>query len=157
MRIDLFLVNRMEKVSRNRIQNAARAGAILVNGKAVKPNYRIKPNEEVVLVLPYEPHISEVLPEPIDLEILYEDEVVIVINKPAGLVVHPGQGNWTGTLVNGLLSHFTNLPNALPGNPTDPSSRMRPGLVHRLDKDTTGVMVVAKTEFALAHLAKQFF
>ena len=149
LRIDKFLMDRIPNTSRNKIQVAASSGNILVNKKAVKSNYRVKPFDEVSIVLPYPPREIELIPENIPLTILYEDDDVLVINKQAGLVVHPGYGNYTGTLVNGLIYHFNNLPNSNVNN--------RPGLVHRLDKNTSGIMVIAKTEYAMTHLANQFF
>lgn len=149
MRIDKFLMDRVPNISRNRIQNAAKADAVLVNDKPVKSNYKIKPGEEISLLLPHPKRETELLAEDIPLDIMYEDDEVLVINKAAGLVVHPGHNNYTGTLVNGLVYHFEKLPSL--------SEHQRPGLVHRLDKNTSGVMVVAKTELALNHLAKQFF
>ncbi len=154
IRIDKFLIDRLEKVSRNRIQNAIRIGCILVNDREIKPNYKVKPGDEISLVLPTNPdEESNLLPEDIPLDIYYEDEYLMVINKPAGLVVHPGTGNDTGTLVNGLLHHFMHheLP-LLKGNKED-----RPGLVHRIDKDTSGLIIIAKNDYAMTHLAKQFF
>lgn len=151
LRIDKFLVDRLPNTSRNKIQNAAKNGNILVNGEGIKPNFKVKPNDEVSVVLPYPVREKELLPEDLDLNIVYEDEEVLVVNKKAGMVVHPGFGNRTGTLVNGLVYHFKDLPVARDGEPT------RPGLVHRLDKNTSGLMVVAKTEQALNHLAKQFY
>lgn len=149
LRIDKFVFDRLEKVSRNRIQNAARAGSILVNGQAVKPNYKIRPFDEVSIVFSKPPLEYTVEPEKIDLDILYEDDEVLVLNKQAGLVVHPGHGNFTGTLVHGLLYHLNNLPQI--------NGASRPGIVHRLDKNTSGVMVIGKTDYALSHLAKQFY
>ena len=151
LRIDKFLMDRIPNTSRNKLQVAARNGNILVNGKAVKSNYKVKPDDEISIVLPYPVRNLELIPEDIPLNIVYEDDDVIVINKEAGMVVHPGFGNYTGTLVNALVYHFDNLP-SLPNNYFG-----RPGLVHRLDKNTSGIMVVAKTEDALTHLAKQFF
>ena len=151
LRIDKFLMHKIQNASRNRIQNAAKAGNILVNGLAVKQNYRVKPLDEISIVLPHPPRDRTLLPENIPLDILFEDDEVLVINKPPGLVVHPGVGNYTGTLVNALMYHFGTLPDM--GSEHGP----RPGLVHRLDKDTSGVMVVAKSEFAMSHLARQFF
>lgn len=154
VRIDKFLMDRLEKVSRNRIQNAIKASCILVNDKAIKANYKIKPGDAISLVLPSNPDDESVLlPENIPLDIFYEDEHLMVINKPSGLVVHPGVGNHSGTLVNALLYHFQNqsLP-LMKGNKED-----RPGLVHRIDKDTSGLILIAKNEFAMTHLAKQFF
>jgi len=150
LRIDKFLIDRIPNTSRNRIQNAAKSGNILVDGKIVKPNYKVKPGEEISIVLPYPPREVELIAEDIPLEILHEDNDVLVINKEAGLVVHPGFGNYTGTLVNALIYHFENLP-------TQDGPFPRPGLVHRLDKNTSGIMVVAKTDEALTHLANQFF
>lgn len=150
LRVDKFLSNFLERTSRNRIQNAAKAGNILVNDQPVKANYKVKAGDEVVVVMPEEPREFSVEPENIPLDIVYEDKDLIVLNKPAGLVVHPGHGNYTGTLVNGLMYHFNHLPDASADN-------SRPGLVHRLDKDTSGLMVVARDEYAMTHLAKQFF
>lgn len=151
IRLDKFLFDRLANTSRNRIQVAAKAGNVLVNGKPAKPSQKVKPGDEISIVLPYPQREVEITPEDIPLEVLYEDEHILVINKQAGLVVHPGHGNWTGTLVNALLFHFGKLPST-PG-----AEIPRPGLVHRLDKDTSGVMVVGKTEEALTHLARQFF
>lgn len=150
MRIDKFLVDRLPNLSRNRIQNAAKSGCILVNGEAVKSNYKIKPLEEVSLVMPYPKQEFELVAEDIPLDVRFEDDHLMVLYKPAGLVVHPGHGNYTGTLVNGLLHHLGGVPHPN----ADP---VRPGLVHRLDKDTSGIMVVAKSELAHTHLARQFF
>lgn len=154
VRIDKFLIDRLEKVSRNRIQNAIKAGCILVNEKSVKANYKIRPGDAIAVVLPSNPDDeTSLLPENIPLDIHYEDEHVMVINKPPGLVVHPGVGNYSGTLVNALLYHFQahQLP-LLQGNKAD-----RPGLVHRIDKDTSGLILIAKNDYAMTHLAKQFF
>jgi 23S rRNA pseudouridine1911/1915/1917 synthase len=150
LRIDKFLSDRLANSSRNKIQQAAHAGNIVVNGEVVKPNYKVKPMDEISIVMPYPPRETELQPENIPLDILYEDDALLVLNKPSNMVVHPGYGNFSGTLVNGLIYHFQNLPEAS-GN------EGRPGLVHRLDKNTTGIMVIAKTELALTHLAKQFF
>lgn len=151
VRIDKFLMDRMPNTSRNKIQVAAKNGNILVNNQAVKQNYRIKPGDEVSMVLPYPVREIELIPQDIPLDIIYEDDSLIVLNKPANMVVHPGYGNYTGTLVNALVFHFDHLPNR------NQDYFGRPGLVHRLDKHTTGIMVVAKTENALTHLAKQFY
>ncbi|MEM7104179.1 MAG: RluA family pseudouridine synthase [Bacteroidota bacterium] len=151
LRIDKFLVDRVERVTRNKVQNAIRAGAVLVNDKQIKPNYKIKPNDVITIVLPTVPKEKGVIPEDIPLDIRYEDDDLIVLHKPAGMVVHPGVGNHSGTLVNALAHHFKSLP-VMKGNQPD-----RPGLVHRIDKDTSGLMVVAKSEYAMTHLAKQFF
>lgn len=149
-RIDKFLASRLtNNISRTKIQYAAEAGNILVNGKPVKSNYKIRPNDNILLVFPKSSENYDLTPENIPLEILYEDESLMVINKQSNLVVHPGLGNPRGTLINAVMYHFEQLPPA--------KEPFRPGLVHRLDKDTTGVMVIAKTEQALAHLAKQFF
>ena len=148
LRVDKFLGNLLPNTSRNKIQQAAAAGNIHVNQKAVKSNYRVKPSDVVQVVLSYPPREIELIPENIPLNIIYEDDQVIVINKTAGIVVHPGYGNYTGTLVNGLIYHFNNLPG---------KDEVRPGLVHRLDKDTSGIMVIAADEYAMAHLARQFF
>ena len=150
LRIDKFLVMRTEGKSRNRIQNAIAAGNITVNGKQVKANYKVKPGDDIVILLPY-PAEFEIVPENIQLNIVYEDKDLIVINKPAGLVVHPGYGNYTGTLVNGLAYYFEHS-----GEAENPEL-IRHGLVHRIDKDTSGLLVVAKNEMALNKLAKQFF
>jgi len=149
LRIDKFLMDRIPNSTRNKIQSALSDHHILVNKKVVKASYKVKPFDEITVELPYPPLEIELIPENIPLDILYEDDSVIVINKQANLVVHPGYGNHTGTLVNGLIYHFENLP-------TNDTSN-RPGLVHRLDKNTTGIMVVAKTDHALTHLGKQFF
>lgn len=148
LRVDKFLMNFIENVTRNKIQQAIKAGGVLVNNKSVKANYKVKPKDEVRVVLAHPPHENLLIAQDIPLDIIYEDDTVIVVNKPAGMVVHPGHGNYEGTLVNGLIHHIENLP----ANVND-----RPGLVHRIDKDTSGLLVVAKTEFALAHLSKQFF
>ncbi|OFZ09242.1 MAG: RNA pseudouridine synthase [Bacteroidetes bacterium RIFCSPHIGHO2_02_FULL_44_7] len=151
LRIDKFLMDRIPNTSRNKIQSAARNGNILVNEQTVKQNYKVKPFDEVSIVLPYPVRDIELIPEDIPLEIVYEDDQLIVVNKPSDMVVHPGYGNYTGTMVNALVFHFEHLPekaNEYQG---------RPGLVHRLDKHTTGLLVVAKTEHALTHLAKQFY
>ena len=148
LRVDKFLMNFIENATRNKIQQAAKAGNILVNDVVVKSNHKVKPNDVVRVVLAYPPAENLLVAEDIPLNIVYEDDAVIVVNKPAGMVVHPGHGNYSGTLVNGLIHHIENLPT---------NSNERPGLVHRIDKDTSGLLVVAKTEFAMAHLSKQFF
>lgn len=150
IRIDKFLVDRMVGTSRNRIQQAAEAGSILVNGEAAKSNYKVKPRDVVSIVLDYPRRELKIIAEDIPLDVVFEDDELMVINKPAGLVVHPGHGNYSGTLVNALAWRFRNLPLF---NADDP----RPGLVHRIDKDTSGLLVVAKTERAKIHLAQQFF
>ncbi len=148
VRIDKFLVDRLEKTSRSRIQDAHDGGFVKVNGVAVKSSYKIKPNDIITIELPYPVRELEILPENIPIDIIYEDEDLLVINKPMNMVVHPGHGNYTGTLVNAVLYHLQQTP---------AGEKHRPGLVHRLDKHTTGVMVMAKTDQALQHLGKQFF
>jgi 23S rRNA pseudouridine1911/1915/1917 synthase len=150
LRIDKFLSDRIENTSRTRIQNAANAGNILVNNNTVKPNYKVKPGDLIQVVLPTPPREIELIPENIPLNIVYEDEDVLVVNKNPGMVVHPAYGNYTGTLVNALMWHFKDLPLFNTGE-------SRPGLVHRLDKNTSGILVIAKNEFALNRLSKQFF
>ena len=150
IRVDKFLVCRMEKTSRNRIQQAADAGCIWVNGKPVKSSYKVKPDDEVVIVMDRPRYECEIIAEDIPLDIVYEDDSLLVVNKPAGLVVHPGHGNYSGTLVNALAWHFKD-------NPDYDVSDPRLGLVHRIDKDTSGLLVVAKTPEAKTLLGKQFF
>src|SRR5690554_1974013 len=148
LRVDKYLMNLIEKATRNKIQKAAEAGNIHVNGVPVKSSYKVKGNDVVTVLFEHPPYEFLLVPENIPLDIVYEDETLIVVNKPAGMVVHPGHGNYSGTLINALTYHFENLPN---------NSSNRPGLVHRIDKDTSGLLVIAKTEDAMAHLAKQFF
>jgi len=143
-------MNRIENASRNRIQHAIEAGSVLVNDKLVKASYKIKPLDIISVVLPHPPRGTEVYPESIRLDIVYEVDDVILVNKPAGMVVHPGFNNYTGTLVNALVYHVQQLPQ-LPGN------EGRPGLVHRIDKDTSGLLLISKNERAITFLAKQFF
>ncbi len=150
LRVDKFLTARLENASRNRIQQAAEAGCILVNGKAVKSNYRVKPLDVIQVVMDRPRYESEIIAEDIPLDIVYEDRDLLVVNKPAGLVVHPGHGNYSGTLVNALAWHFKDNPDYDVNDP-------RMGLVHRIDKDTSGLLVVAKTPDAKTHLGKQFF
>lgn len=150
LRVDKFLVTRMENASRNRIQQAAEAGCILVNGKPVKSNYRVKPLDVVSIVMDRPRYECEIIAQDIPLNIVYEDADVLVVNKPAGLVVHPGHGNYSGTLVNALAWHFRD-------NPEYDVSDPRLGLVHRIDKDTSGLLVIAKTPEAKTHLGLQFF
>jgi 23S rRNA pseudouridine1911/1915/1917 synthase len=149
LRVDKYLMNFVENTSRNKIQNAAAAGSIQINGKTVKSNAKVKGGDIVTVVMTHPPREIELLAEDIPLNIVYEDGEVAVVNKEAGMVVHPGYGNYTGTLVNALVYHFENLPER---NGDD-----RPGLVHRLDKNTSGIMVIAKNELAMTKLAKQFF
>lgn len=150
LRVDKYLFNKLENISRNKIQNAARAGNILINSISVKPNYKVKPNDKISVVLPHPPQEFEIIPENIPINIIYEDNSVMVVNKSPGMVVHPGHGHYTGTLVNALAYHLKDLP-------LYESGEIRPGLVHRIDKDTSGIIVIAKTEIALNILAKQFF
>lgn len=150
LRIDKFLSNKLEGASRSRIQSAAEAGSILVNGQAVKSNYKVKPMDIVSIVLPTPPRKLELIPQDIPLNIVYEDDQLLVINKEPGMVVHPGHGNYTGTMVNALMFH-------LKDNPLFQTGEERPGLVHRIDKNTSGLLVVAKTERAMSNLSLQFF
>ena len=150
LRLDKFLVDRMEHCSRSRIQAAADNGNILVNGSPVKSSYKVKPLDRISLVMPYPRRELEIIPENIPLNIVYEDDDIIIVNKEAGMCVHPGHGNYTGTLVNALTYHLRELPMFQEGD-------MRAGLVHRIDKNTSGLLVVAKNERAHTHLAKQFF
>lgn len=150
LRLDKFLIIRTENTSRNRIQNAIDAGNVLVNDKVVKASYKVKPLDVISMVLPHPPRDTEVYPENIPLDIVYEDDDVILVNKPAGMVVHPGFNNYSGTLVNALVYHAQQLPQ-MPGNDG------RPGLVHRIDKDTSGLLLISKNEWAITFLAKQFF
>ncbi len=150
LRVDKFLFARLENTSRTRIRNAANAGNILVNNKPVKPNYRVKPGDLIQVVLPNPPREIELIPEDIPINIIYEDDDVIVVNKEAGMVVHPAYGNYTGTLVNALMWHFRDIPLFQTGE-------LRPGLVHRIDKNTSGLLVVAKNELSLNILSKQFY
>ena len=150
MRVDKFLMVHLGDTSRNRIQKAAEAGCIRVGGKPVKSNYKVKPNDVVTLVLDRPKRDWEIVPEDIPLEIVYEDDALMVINKPAGMVVHPGCGNYSGTLVNAIAWHLKDNPLFDPNDPTV-------GLVHRIDKDTSGLLVVAKTPEAKTSLCHQFF
>ena len=148
LRIDKYLMNRIENATRNKIQSAAKDGSIYVNGTPVKSNYKVKPLDKIRVLLEHPPYEYLLTPEDIPLDIVYEDDQLLVVNKSAGMVVHPGHGNYSGTLINALVFHFENLPN---------NSSERPGLVHRIDKDTSGLLVIAKTEQAMTHLSKQFF
>ncbi len=149
IRIDKFLKDKIQNTSRNKIQQAADAGFIFVNEKPVKSNYKIRPGDVISVMRDTEPKNTELIPQDIPIEIVYEDETVIVVNKTAGMVVHPGFSHDDGTLVNALKHHLND-------NPFFQTNDQRPGLVHRLDKDTSGLVVIAKTEEALTHLAKQF-
>jgi len=150
VRIDKFLNDRLPKFSRNKIQEALKDGNVLIDGKAVKPNYKIRPNDTISIVMPFPKRNLEVVPEDIPLEIVYEDDDVVIINKQAGMVVHPGHGNYRGTVVNALMGRYTALP-------TSDAEAPRPGLVHRIDKNTSGLLIIARTEIALNSLSKQFF
>ena len=151
IRIDKFLIDRLPNTSRNKIQIAAKNGNVFVNGLRVKQNYKVKPGDSVALVLPYPVRELKLIPQDIPLDIVFEDDQLIIVNKPANMVVHPGYGNYKDTLVNALVYHFDNLPMRIK------DYFGRPGLVHRIDKHTTGLLVVAKTEHALTHLAQQFY
>ena len=148
LRVDKFLMNFVENATRNKVQQAAKNGNVFVNGNTVKQNYRVKAGDEVKVLFEHPPYEYLLTPEDIPLDVVYEDDALLVVNKPAGMVVHPGHGNYSGTLINALVYHFENLPN---------NSSERPGLVHRIDKDTSGLLVVAKTENAMTHLTQQFF
>jgi len=150
IRIDKYITERIPNISRNKIQNAIEACSVLVNEKTVKSNYKIRPLDIITIVLNVPPNENNVVPENIALDIQYEDEHLAIINKPAGMVVHPGLGNYSGTLLNGLLYHFNEIS-------ARTATEIRPGLVHRIDKDTSGLMVIAKTELAQQHFAKLFF
>ena len=147
LRIDKYLMNLIPNATRNKIQNAATEGNIFVNEIPVKSNYKVKPLDVITVMLTHPPFENHILPEDLPLRIVYEDDALLLVNKAPGMVVHPGHGNYTGTLVNALAHHFDNLPL---------NSSERPGLVHRIDKDTSGLLVIAKTEAAMTHLAKQF-
>ncbi len=147
LRIDKYLMNFVENATRTKIQAAAKNGSIKVNGVVVKSNYKVKPQDEIRVLFEYPPHNNLLIAENIDLDIVYEDDDLVVVNKPAGMVVHPGHGNYSGTLINALIYHFENLPK---------NSSNRPGLVHRLDKDTSGLLVIAKNDESMVHLSNQF-
>ena len=147
LRIDKYLMNFVENATRTKIQAAAKNGSIKVNGVVVKSNYKVKPLDDIRVLFEYPPHENLLVAENIDLDIVYEDDDLVVVNKPAGMVVHPGHGNYSGTLINALIYHFENLPK---------NSSNRPGLVHRLDKDTSGLLVVAKNDESMVHLSNQF-
>ena len=148
VRVDKFLMNRIENATRNKIQKAAKSGYIFSNNIPVKQNYKVKPGDNVKVMFHHPPHENLLVGEKMDIDLVYEDNDLMVINKPPNQVVHPGHGNYTGTLLNGLIYYNDNLPENNDG---------RPGLVHRIDKDTSGLLVVAKSETALTVLAKQFF
>ena len=148
LRIDKYLMNFVENATRNKIQAAAKDGSILVNEIAVKSNDKVKPLDKIRVLFEHHPYENLLVGEDLPIDVVYEDDSLIIVNKAAGMVVHPGHGNYSGTLINGLMFHFDNLPQ---------NDKQRPGLVHRIDKDTTGLLVVAKTETAMTHLSKQFF
>ncbi len=148
LRVDKYLMNRVENATRNKIQKAAKEGSIFVNDVVVKSNYKVKGGDTVRVFFTHPPHENLLVGEDIPIKIVFEDDDLIVVNKAAGMVVHPGHGNYSGTLINALVFHFDNLPQ---------NEQQRPGLVHRIDKDTSGLLVIAKTEVAMTHLAKQFF
>ncbi len=150
LRIDKFLMNRIEGASRTRLQYAAEANCLQVNGKPVKSSYKVKPGDEITVLYTQPPREIELIAQNIPIDIVYEDEDLVLVNKKAGMVVHPGYGNYTGTLVNALLYHFNTLPS--PGG-----GEIRPGLVHRIDKNTSGLILIAKNEGSMAKLAKQFY
>ena len=147
LRIDMFLMNRIENATRNKIQKAAKAGNIKVNNEVVKSNYKVKKGDDIKILFSHPPYESLLIHEDIKIEVIYEDNEILVVNKKAGMVVHPSYNNWTGTLVNGLIFHCNDLPGI--------NGKLRPGIVHRLDKDTSGCMVVAKSQEALVNLQKQ--
>lgn len=165
LRVDKFVMNLVSNMSRSRLQASAKAGYVRVNGISVKPNHKVKASDVVTIEYSKPIRTFELVPEPMDLDVLFEDEHVLVINKPAGLVVHPGNGNYTGTLVHGVAHHLLQQQVKLPPDTSSPDYANdltadvipRPGLVHRLDKDTTGVMVLGKTEEAMSSLSHQFF
>ncbi|MDC0377970.1 RluA family pseudouridine synthase [Flavobacteriaceae bacterium] len=148
LRVDKYLMNRIENSSRNKIQIAAKNGSIFINEQIVKSNHKVKPGDLVKVMFTHPPYENLLVGEKMLLNIVHEDKNLLVVNKPAGLVVHPGHGNYSGTLLNGLIHHFNNLPQNKEG---------RPGLVHRIDKDTSGLLVIAKDEISMTNLAKQFF
>lgn len=150
LRIDKFLMTKIANASRNKIQDGIESGFVTVNDEVVKANYKVKPLDVITVSMDEPPRDTEIIPQNIPLDIVYEDDELLVVNKPAGMVVHPAHGNWDGTLVNALVYHFQNLP-------THRNGEIRPGLVHRIDKDTSGLLVIAKTDQAMTHLAKQFF
>ena len=152
LRLDKFLTARIENASRNKVQQAIESGRVLVNGKKIQANHKIKPGEEVVVYSDREVHSEEIVPENIPLNIVFEDDEILIISKPVGMVVHPASGNYTGTLVNGVAYHLLQQNKDL-----TPTELPRYGLVHRIDKNTSGLMVLAKTSRAVASLAKQFF
>lgn len=156
IRIDKYLSNRIKNSSRSKVQNAADSGTVLANGKPVKSNYKIKPGDVLSIVLPHPPREIDLIPQNIPIEIIYEDTDIIVVNKAAGMVVHPAYGHYSDTLINALVYHFQNLPKSKT-QISEVLSVDRPGLVHRIDKNTSGILIVAKTEMAMVKLSKNFF
>jgi len=155
LRIDKFLLHKIENATRTRIQYAIEEGNVLVNGKNTRSNYKVRPADEISVVFPYPKREIELLPENIPLNIVYEDDDLMVVNKVAGMVVHPGVGNFTGTLMNALVHYVGNLPKST--HPSkDPFRELRPGLIHRIDKNTSGLLVIAKNDRAMTKLAKEF-
>lgn len=150
MRVDKFLMDRLPNVTRNKLQQAIRAESIRVNNEPTKVSYKVKPDDIITVTLPDPPRDTDIVPENIPLTIIYEDNDLLLVNKEAGMVVHPAYSNWTGTLVNALAYHLQNLP-------TGRNGEGRPGLIHRIDKDTSGLLVIAKTEYAMSYLARQFY
>jgi len=150
LRIDKYLSIFRQNSTRNKISQTCRAGNVIVNGNVVKQNYKVKPGDNISVLLAHPPRENVIIPQDIPINIVYEDEDLIVVDKDAGMVVHPGHGNWDGTLINALAFHFAKDPNYN-------SDLDRVGLVHRIDKDTSGLLVIAKNEYALSYLAKQFF
>jgi len=163
LRIDKFLMNRVQNATRTKIQQAAEGGNILVNEKPVKSNYKVKPHDVITVVFAHPPREIELIPQNIPIDVVYEDDDLIIVNKQPGMVVHPGYGNYKGTLVNALVYHFQQLPISKSGASLEKNKKtteqavLRPGLVHRLDKNTSGIMVVAKSEVAMTKLAQDFF
>lgn len=150
MRLDHYLKHHLSNVTRTKLQNAIETESVKVNDKPVKSSYKIKPFDVITVSMPHPPRETDIVAEDIPLNIIYEDPEVLVLNKPAGMVVHPAYGNWSGTVVNALVYHFQHLP-------TGRNGEARPGLIHRIDKDTSGLLVIAKTEYSMAHIARQFF
>lgn len=150
LRIDKFLMNRIENATRSKVQQSIEAGNVLVNGKQIKSNYKVKPADTLTVVFTHPPREIELIPENIPINIVYEDDNIVVVNKEPGMVVHPAYGNYRGTLVNALIYHFQQLPKAK-------GAEFRPGLVHRIDKNTSGIMVMAKDELSMARMAKKFY
>ena len=149
LRIDKFLMSRIQYATRSRIQYGIETDSVKVNDKSTKPSYKVKPGDVITISLPHPPREDVLIPEDIPLDIVYEDDQILIVNKKPGMVVHPAHGNWTGTLVNALAFHFENLP-------THVNGKIRPGLIHRIDKDTSGLLVIAKTDYAMTFMAKQF-